>query len=116
MRAPTSQPKKPGLKRAWYRRPATLAAMAALVGIESILFAFGMKLKSNLLTMAGYQGIEGESLKRVADRFSEQTGTRVAILSFPYDELYEQETLSLAAPRGNRLSRFDVIMLDDPWL
>jgi ABC-type glycerol-3-phosphate transport system substrate-binding protein len=90
--------------------------MAALVGIESILFAFGMKLKSNLLTMAVYQGIEGESLKRVADRFSEQTGTRVAILSFPYDELYEQETLSLAAPRGNRLSRFDVIMLDDPWL
>jgi ABC-type glycerol-3-phosphate transport system substrate-binding protein len=116
MRAPTRQPKKRRLKRVWHRRPATRAAMAALVIIDVILFALGMRLKTELLTIAVYEGIEGEPLKQVAQRFSDATGTRVQILEFPYEKLYEEEMLSLTATSESRLSRFDVIMLDDPWL
>jgi len=60
-----------------------------------------------------YEGIEGEPLKKLAQRFSYQTRTQVQIFEFPYDELYEKEMGSVTA--AGESSRFDVIMLDDPW-
>ena len=115
MSAPTPLTKR-RLRRVRRRRPVTWAAMATLVIIDLVLFGIGIWEKTDQLTIAVYEGIEGESLKHVAQRFSDARNTRVEILEFPYDELFEQERLSLLDTGTSELRRFDVIMLDDPWL
>ena len=94
MSAPTPLTKR-RLRRVRRRRPVTWAAMATLVIIDLVLFGIGIWEKTDQLTIAVYEGIEGESLKHVAQRFSDARNTRVEILEFPYDELFEHERLSL---------------------
>ena len=116
MRAPNRQRRPPQAKRLWHRRPATWLAIAAVIVIDSILFVTGLKLNTRLLTIAVYDGIEGEALKPVARSFGRANDTQVQIFEFPYDELYAREMCAVEASCEFPDARFDVIMLDDPWL
>ena len=100
----------------------------------------GFRLSLNpKLRIAVNDGIESEPLRRVAQKFSDETGTQVEFFEFPYDNLYEQEMCSVSFNTlhkqhkweddtrqeqcqriaGGRFaskdSVFDVIFFDDPW-
>lgn len=63
------------------------------------------------LTIAVNAGVEGDALKQAARDYEAQTGTRVKIAEFPYDDLFAKEMTDLNARTG----AYDLIMLDDPW-
>jgi multiple sugar transport system substrate-binding protein len=73
------------------------------------------------LTIAVHQGVEGVPMKLVARQFCQQAYRgRVKIVELGYDELFAAEW---SAVTGNEAPypfmappRFDVIMVDDPWL
>jgi len=73
------------------------------------------------LTIAVHQGVEGVPLKQVAQQFCQKVYRGdIKVVELDYDELYEAEW-SAVAGRGasypfESYPRFDVIMLDDPWL
>lgn len=63
------------------------------------------------LSIAVASGVEGEALKQAARDYETQTGTRIQIAEFPYEELFAKELVDLNAQTG----AYDLIMLDDPW-
>jgi multiple sugar transport system substrate-binding protein len=63
------------------------------------------------LSIAVVSGVEGDALKRAAGDYEKQTGARVQIAEFPYDDLFAKELVDLSARTG----AYDLIMLDDPW-
>ncbi len=63
------------------------------------------------LSLAVNSGVEGDALKQAARDYEAQTGVRVNIAEFPYDNLFEKELIDLTAQTG----AYDLIMLDDPW-
>ncbi|MFP5264759.1 MAG: ABC transporter substrate-binding protein [Blastocatellia bacterium] len=63
------------------------------------------------LSIAIVSGVEGDALKRAAGDYEKQTGARVQIAEFPYDDLFAKELVDLSARTG----AYDLIMLDDPW-
>ena len=66
---------------------------------------------SELLSLAVNAGVEGDALKQAARNYEAQTGVRVNISEFPYDDLFSKEYVDLKAATG----AYDLIMLDDPW-
>ncbi|HKP88279.1 MAG TPA: ABC transporter substrate-binding protein [Blastocatellia bacterium] len=66
---------------------------------------------SKQLSLAVASGVEGEALKQAARDYEAQTGTRVQIAEFPYDELFAKELVDSTAQTG----AYDLVMLDDPW-
>lgn len=66
---------------------------------------------SVLLSLAVNAGVEGDALKQAARDYEAQTGVRVNISEFPYDDLFSKEYVDLKAATG----AYDLIMLDDPW-
>lgn len=67
--------------------------------------------KTKSLSLALASGVEGDALKQAAREYEAQTGTRVTIAEFPYDDLFAKELVDLNAQTG----AYDVVMLDDPW-
>lgn len=67
--------------------------------------------KKNQITIAVNAGVEGDALKQAARDYEAQTGVRVQIAEFPYDDLFAKELTDLNARTG----AYDLIMLDDPW-
>ncbi|MEK6299750.1 MAG: extracellular solute-binding protein [Acidobacteriota bacterium] len=63
------------------------------------------------LSLAVNAGVEGDALKQAARDYESQTGVRVNISEFPYDDLFSKELIDLKAATG----AYDLIMLDDPW-
>jgi multiple sugar transport system substrate-binding protein len=63
------------------------------------------------LSLAVNAGVEGDALKQAALDYEAQTGVRVNISEFPYDDLFSKELIDLKAETG----AYDLIMLDDPW-
>jgi multiple sugar transport system substrate-binding protein len=63
------------------------------------------------LSLAVNAGVEGDALKQAARDYKAQTGVRVNISEFPYDDLFSKELIDLKAATG----AYDLIMLDDPW-
>jgi multiple sugar transport system substrate-binding protein len=63
------------------------------------------------LSLAVNSGVEGDALKAAARDYEAQTGIRVQINEFPYNNLFEKELIDLQAATG----AYDLIMLDDPW-
>ncbi|HEX7174231.1 MAG TPA: ABC transporter substrate-binding protein [Pyrinomonadaceae bacterium] len=63
------------------------------------------------LSLAVNSGVEGDALKAAARDYEAQTGVRVQINEFPYNNLFEKELIDLQAATG----AYDLIMLDDPW-
>ncbi|HKP13225.1 MAG TPA: extracellular solute-binding protein, partial [Blastocatellia bacterium] len=63
------------------------------------------------LSLALASGVEGDALKQAAREYQAQTGVRVTIAEFPYDDLFAKEMVDLNAQTG----AYDVVMLDDPW-
>jgi multiple sugar transport system substrate-binding protein len=66
---------------------------------------------SNHLSLAIASGVEGDALKQAARQYEAETGVRVAVAEFPYDDLFAKELVDLNAQTG----AYDVVMLDDPW-
>jgi multiple sugar transport system substrate-binding protein len=66
---------------------------------------------SKSLSLALASGVEGDALKQAARDYEAQSGVRVTVAEFPYDDLFAKEMVDLNAQTG----AYDVIMLDDPW-
>lgn len=66
---------------------------------------------STPLSLAVNAGVEGDALKQAARDYEAQTGVRVNISEFPYDDLFSKEMIDLK----NATGAYDLIMLDDPW-
>lgn len=63
------------------------------------------------LNLAVNAGVEGDALKQAAHDYEAQTGVRVNISEFPYDDLFSKELIDLKTGTA----AYDLIMLDDPW-
>lgn len=63
------------------------------------------------LTLAVNSGVEGDALKQAAHDYEAQTGVHIQIVEFPYNNLFDKESVDLSARTG----AYDLIMLDDPW-
>jgi multiple sugar transport system substrate-binding protein len=63
------------------------------------------------LTLAVNSGVEGDALKQAAKDYETQTGVKINIVEFPYNNLFEKELVDFNARTG----AYDLIMLDDPW-
>lgn len=64
------------------------------------------------LRIAIHEGVEGVAVKTLAGEFSRDRTVAVEIVELPYDELYDSELQQLDSDSP----RYDVIMMDDPWL
>jgi len=80
--------------------------------IVMLLIGASFLLDEEKLTIAITRGVEGAVLKTVAQDFATDSGISVEVVEYDYDRLYESSIEQLKAPT----SRFDVILLDDPWL
>ncbi len=63
------------------------------------------------LTLAVNAGVEGTALKMAAREWGRQTGTRIAVVELPYNNLFEKLLMDLISRTGS----YDVVMMDDPW-
>ena len=63
------------------------------------------------LSLAINSGVEGDALKQAARDYESETGIKIEIAEFPYDNLFEKELIDLSSGTG----AYDLIMLDDPW-
>jgi multiple sugar transport system substrate-binding protein len=87
------------------------------ITIASFLFAVTCRNGNNnspdakTLSLALASGVEGDALKQAAREYEAQTGVRVRVAEFPYDDLFAKELVDLNAQTG----AYDVVMLDDPW-
>ena len=63
------------------------------------------------LTLAAVSGEEGAALKQAAADYERQSGVRIDVVDFPYNNLFEKELIDFKARTG----AYDLIMLDDPW-
>ena len=69
-------------------------------------------LRKETLTIAIHQGVEGVALRTLAEQFSHERNVAVEVFELPYDALYAAEQAQIVEPT----SKFDVVMVDDPWL
>jgi multiple sugar transport system substrate-binding protein len=81
---------------------------AVAVAVIMLLLRFAHKD----LTIAIHEGVEGIALKEIAQDFAQERNRPVTIIELPYDQLYDREFEQL----GQESSRYDVIMVDDPWM
>src|SRR2546423_841787 len=58
------------------------------------------------LSIAVVSGVEGDALKQAALDYEKQTGARIQIAEFPYDDLFAKELVDLNARTG----AYDLIM------
>lgn len=63
------------------------------------------------LTIAVVSGVEGDALTKAAKDYETQTGIKIKIAEFPYQNLFEKELIDLQSKTG----AYDLIMMDDPW-
>jgi multiple sugar transport system substrate-binding protein len=92
-------------------RPQTWISVGLAALICAVALFAGLREQA-MLTIAIHQGVEGVALKAAAQDFSTREGLSVAVFELPYDALYNAEMEEVSAPR----SKYDVIMVDDPWL
>ncbi len=64
------------------------------------------------LTFAAVQGVEDAGIKALAPIYTQQTGVKIQVVEFPYNDLY---TKLLNAFKAND-STYDLFMSDDPWM
>lgn len=64
------------------------------------------------LTFAAVQGVEDTGIKALAPIYEQQTGVKIKVVEFPYNDLY---TKLLSTFQSND-STFDLFMSDDPWM
>jgi multiple sugar transport system substrate-binding protein len=91
-----------------------LRVLAGFCAALSLLFLAGCRSAntgSKQLSLAVNSGVEGDALKQAARDYEALTGVRVNIAEFPYDNLFEKESIDLSAATG----AYDLIMMDDPW-
>ena len=115
---PEAEPARPVIprRRLVQRRVAArhaILATAVLLLIALALFSV-LGLNEPRLIIAIRQGIEGAALKKVAERFSRDSRSRVSVevVEWPYDQLFEEERRDLCSASP----RYDIVMMDDPWL
>lgn len=91
-----------------------------LLSAAAVLAALGMYLVQPDLTIAVHQGVEGGPMKKVAKLFCDTYRGKVEIVELDYDQLFEAEWSAVTGKPAkfpfSEPPRFDVIMLDDPWL
>lgn len=106
----TGSREKRGLRMWLFVCAVTLVATAGYV-----YFTAGRNEKR--LRILVKQGVESVAVMKIAEKFSREKYTTVEVVQLPYDELYEKEWQQLHAPKNSDdASRFDVFMVDDPWL
>ena len=88
-------------------RTITLILLAVLLAAVACV-----RPRSNAVTIAVVEGVEGEALKQAARDYERERNVRINIAQFPYANLYEKELLDL----DSRTAAYDVVMIDDPWL
>src|SRR5262249_47546522 len=92
-----------------------------MVAVAGAIYSLYSALRSEkMLTIAVRQGVESVALKKVAERFSRESGVTIRIKEFPYEELFNQEQEQVRSHRqqpsdDDPPSAFDVILIDDPW-
>lgn len=63
------------------------------------------------LLLAVNAGVEAEGLNAAVRDYREQTGKNIRVVEYPYQSLFEKLLISLTGPS----SRYDLVMIDDPW-
>ncbi|HEX6821021.1 MAG TPA: extracellular solute-binding protein [Candidatus Sulfotelmatobacter sp.] len=94
-------------------------AVGLLTVFGTVVIISRMGDEEERLTIAVKQGAEGVALKEVAENFSRSRHLPVEVVELPYDELYEAELKQLQSQHTRMVGsvpRFDVIMVDDPWM
>lgn len=97
-----------------------LAFVLVTVVIAGTAIVFTKGNSERRLRIAIKQGVEGVALKDIASHFNDKDRAdaghiQVEVVEFPYDQLYELEHEQLDGEYPAN-KRFDVIMVDDPWL
>src|SRR5688572_17078022 len=87
-------------------------AVAGLVASLAAAMVLAPLLRKQTLTIAIHQGVEGVALRTLAEQFSHENNVAVEVFELPYDALYAAEQAQIVEPT----SKFDVVMVDDPWL
>ena len=99
-----------------------LVAMLVTVLVAGTVMVFTRgNSEKEILRIAIKQGVEGVALKDIASHFNDKGRAdaghiQVEVVEFPYDQLYELEQEQLDGRDYPPTQRFDVIMVDDPWL
>jgi multiple sugar transport system substrate-binding protein len=91
------------------RQSLAALSLAAIIGTAAV---FAPSLEQQTLTIAIHQAVEGVAVRELARRFTASHNVSVEVFELPYDALFDAEMAAVAAPR----SRYDLIMVDDPWL
>ena len=93
-----------------------LTALAVLLlAISMVCFGSGgaeAESSTPKLTMMFSSGGAGSALAAAAERFGEERGVEMEVLTFPVGEVYEKEVLALSTGQGSP----DVISIDDTWM
>lgn len=90
---------------------ATLLLFSASAGASFSACKGSRPAGSVELSLAVNAGVEGDALKQAAHAYEAQTGVRVNISEFPYDDLFSKELIDLKTGTA----AYDLVMLDDPW-
>lgn len=98
------------------KRPLGLRTITAVSVSIALIFLSSAACQQNTvggkqLTLAVNSGVEGDALKQAARDYETQTGVHIQIVEFPYNNLFDKESVDLSARAG----AYDLIMLDDPW-
>jgi multiple sugar transport system substrate-binding protein len=89
-----------------------VVASVSVVGcLLFLLLSASCGRKEAALTIAVNSDVEGEALRAAAREYAAKEGVNIEVKEYDYAALLREEQ-NLAAPN----SKFDVIMLDDPWM
>ena len=87
--------------------------IAVMLLTSMICFASGSKEPAEpKLTMMFSSGGAGDALAAAAERFGEEKGIKMEVLTFPVGEVYEKQILALSSGQDSP----DVISIDDTWM
>jgi multiple sugar transport system substrate-binding protein len=94
---------------------------AAVAGFLALVLLGVVSVPQPDLTIAVNQGLEGGPMKAVTAQFcQDRYQGKVKVVDLPYDELFAAEWSAVTGKDAGypftTPPRFDVIMLDDPWL
>src|SRR5262245_25523558 len=81
---------------------------AIAVVVIMLLVRFGQKD----LTVAIHDSVEGVAREEIREDVAREHNRAVNVIELPYDQVYDRDFEQL----GEENSRYDVIMLDDPWM
>ena len=87
--------------------------LAGAIAVIVVMVLAPRLLFEKTLKIAIHQGVEGVALKEIIGKFADSRGVSVEVIEMPYDKLYESELKDVS---GAYDRRYDVIMLDDPWM